>query len=131
MPGAPTTQPGIPGQGANQAVNLIQQMLTSPRTPPAGLNTGTVTTGMSGIAGVGGSADGTGIHVIKDHSKYKQWEFIYDIKNDKNIVGAAAAAGNPVLQQQQQGQSLTQPQPQTPTTPLQTSPPQPTQTSQQ
>ena len=65
---------------------------------------------MTGIAGVGGTADGEGIHVINDHSKYKEWEFIYDIKDDKTAVGAGAVMQNQLLQQQQQQQ---QAQPQT------------------
>ena len=49
-----------------------------------------------GIAGVGLPAEmkGEGIMVVKDRSKYREWEFIYDPKEDKNIVGAAAAAQN-------------------------------------
>jgi hypothetical protein len=42
--------------------------------------------------------EGKGIHVIKDHSKYKEWEFVYDIKNDKTVVGAQAAAAQQQLQ---------------------------------
>ena len=57
---------------------------------------------MTGIAGVGGSAPGEGIHVIGDHKKYKEWEFIYDIKNDKTAIGAGAVMQNQLLQQQQQ-----------------------------
>lgn len=76
---------------------MIQQLLTTPRQPPSS-TTGSVTTGGVGIAGVGGNADGKGIHVIKDHSKYKEWEFIYDIKNDKTVVGAQAAAAQQQLQ---------------------------------
>lgn len=57
---------------------------------------------MTGIAGVGGTAEGQGIHVINDHTKYKEWEFIYDIKNDKTAIGAGAVMQNQLLQQQQQ-----------------------------
>ncbi|HME06069.1 MAG TPA: hypothetical protein VKG25_03430, partial [Bryobacteraceae bacterium] len=47
----------------------------------------------AGIAGVGLPAEfkGKGIMVIKERSKYREWEFIYDPKDDKNVVGAAAA----------------------------------------
>jgi hypothetical protein len=88
---------GLGQQGGavpNQAVNLIQQILTTPRQPPpsvAGLSGGNV----GGIVGVASNAEGKGIHVINDHSKYKEWEFIYDIKNDKQALGGA------VLPQQQ------------------------------
>lgn len=66
---------------------------------------------MTGIAGVGGAAEGQGIHVINDHSKYKEWEFIYDIKNDKTAVGAGAAMQNQLLQQQQNQQPQQNPGP--------------------
>ena len=80
------TQQGVAPQ--SQAVNLIQQILTTPRQPPpsvAGLSGGNV----GGIVGVASNAEGKGIHVINDHSKYKEWEFIYDIKNDKQALGGA------------------------------------------
>jgi hypothetical protein len=50
----------------------------------------------TGIAGVGLPAafKGSGIMIIKEHAKYREWEFIYDPKEDKNVVGAAAAAQN-------------------------------------
>lgn len=103
IPGVPGVQnPGTPG-APNQAANLIQQLLTTPRQPPSSIgNTNAVTGGMTGIAGVGGSAPGEGIHVIGDHKKYKEWEFIYDIKNDKTAIGAGAVMQNQLLQQQQQ-----------------------------
>lgn len=49
-----------------------------------------------GIAGVGVPAKfkGEGIMVVNDRSKYREWEFIYDPKKDKTIVGAAAANMN-------------------------------------
>jgi len=45
---------------------------------------------------VASNAEGKGIHVVNDHTKYKEWEFVYDLKNDKSVMGAAAGA----LQQQ-------------------------------
>jgi hypothetical protein len=50
----------------------------------------------AGIAGVGLPAEfkGKGIMVIKERSKYREWEFIYDPKDDKNVVGAQAAQMN-------------------------------------
>jgi len=60
------------------------------------------------IAGVASNADGKGIHIINDHSKYKEWEFVYDIKKDKTVVGAAGAAAQQQLQQQIQ--QMTNPQ---------------------
>jgi hypothetical protein len=124
MPGG---APGIPGApGANPAAGLIQQILTTPRQPPSSINTSNaVSGGMTGIAGVGGSADGIGIHVIKDHSKYKQWEFIYDIKDDKTAIGAGAVMQNQLLQQQQQNQQ----NPQQPNSPFGSQQAQPGQTT--
>lgn len=76
-------------------MGLIQQILTTPRQPPTSL--GGLTGGGTGIAGVASNADGKGIHIINDHSKYKEWEFVYDLKNDKSVLG-----------QQQQLQQLQQ-----------------------
>jgi len=103
VPFVPGATPGAPGP--NPAAGLIQQILTTPRQPPSSINTNAVTGGMTGIAGVGGVAEGQGIHKISDHTKYKEWEFIYDIKNDKTAVGAGAAMQNQLLQQQQQNQA--------------------------
>jgi hypothetical protein len=85
----------------NQALGLIQQILTTPRQPPASVSG--LTGGGSGIAGVASNADGQGIHIIGDRSKYKEWEFIYDLKNDKSALGQQQQ-----LQQLQQQQLLQQ-----------------------
>jgi hypothetical protein len=103
LPGGTQPQPGTPGAGGpqSQAVNLIQQILTTPRQPPpsvAGLTTGAT----GGIAGVASNAPGKGIHVVDDHTKYKEWEFVYDLKKDKTVVGAAGVAQQQQLQQQMQ-----------------------------
>jgi len=39
--------------------------------------------GGTGLAGVASTAKGIGIHIVNDRKKYQEWEFIYDIKNDK------------------------------------------------
>jgi len=89
---------------------LIQQILTTPRQPPSSIgNTNGVSGGMTGIAGVGGAAEGKGIHVVNDHAKYKEWEFIYDIKNDATAVGQGAVQTQQLMQQQQQQNQLQQP----------------------
>jgi len=56
-----------------------------------------LTGGGTGIAGVASNAQGKGIHVVNDHTKYKEWEFVYDLKNDKSVLGAAAGAMQPQL----------------------------------
>jgi hypothetical protein len=96
-------QPTPSGAGAppTQAADLIRNILTTPRQPPpsvAGLTTGAT----GGIAGVASTAEGKGIHVVNDHSKYKEWEFVYDLKKDKTVVGAAGVAQQQQVQQQMQ-----------------------------
>jgi hypothetical protein len=95
FPGAPmppqAQQPGAP----NQAVNVIQNLLTTPRQPPASLSTSSSGGGGTAIAGVASKYEGSGIKIINDHKKYKEWEFVYDFKNDTGRQGAV-----PGLQQQ-------------------------------
>jgi hypothetical protein len=80
---------------------MIQQLLTTPRQPPSSL--GNFTTGNTGgIAGVASTAEGKGIHVVNDHTKYKEWEFVYDLKKDKTVIGAAGVAQQQQIQQQMQ-----------------------------
>lgn len=98
QPGGPT--PGAPGQPQN-AANLIQQILTTPRQPPSSLG-GFTSGNTGGIAGVASTAEGKGIHVVNDHNKYKEWEFVYDLKKDKTVVGAAAVNAQQNVQQQMQ-----------------------------
>jgi hypothetical protein len=81
---------------------LIQGLLTTPRQPPATLG-GTFSGGGAGLAGVASTAKGEGIHRINDRSKYQEWEFIYDLKNDKSSAGQQQQ-----LQQLQQQQQLQQ-----------------------
>src|SRR5205085_1894358 len=96
------------------------QILTTPRQPPSSI--GGLTGGGTGIAGVASTAEGTGIHIISDHSKYKEWEFVYDLKNDKSALGQQQQLQqmqqNGLQQQQQNGlqqqQQQQQQQPQLP-----------------
>jgi len=80
-------------------VGLINQILTTPRQAPSSV--GGLTGGGSGIAGVASNAEGKGIHIINERTKYKEWEFVYDLKKDKSVLAAAA------LQQQQLGRTST------------------------
>jgi hypothetical protein len=105
---SPGGQQGQPGQAppgvappAQSAANMIQQILTTPRQPPSSVP-GFTTGSTGGIAGVASTADGKGIHVINDHTKYKEWEFYYDLKKDKTVVGAAAVNQQQQVQQQMQ-----------------------------
>jgi hypothetical protein len=83
---------------------MIQNLLTTPRQPPSTL--GGFSGGGAGLAGVASTAKGEGIHLINDHSKYQEWEFIYDLKNDKSSAGLQQQQQQ--LMQMQQGQQLGQ-----------------------
>lgn len=80
---------------------MIQQILTTPRQPPASISAFT-SGNTGGIAGVASTADGKGIHLVNDQSKYKEWEFVYDLKKDKTVVGAAGVNQQQQIQQQMQ-----------------------------
>lgn len=82
-PGAVGQQPGFPQPGmtaqpgSNQATQMIQQILTSPR--PGGMPSAAAGTIMgAGIAGVASNADSEGIMIYNDRTNYKEWEFIHD-----------------------------------------------------
>jgi hypothetical protein len=88
--GSTPGQPGQPGTGPS-AAGIIQNLLTTPRSAPDSSTStfGTVTGangtgGIGGIAGVASKFEGTGIKIIHDRKKYKEWEFVYDFKNDGN-----------------------------------------------
>jgi hypothetical protein len=110
MPGANGTPPGYgqPGniintqaQGANQAQQMIQQILTTPR--PGGMPgaTGGPTMG-GGIAGFASTADSEGIMVYNDRTNYKEWEFVFDLTKFKNppnpLNGSNGGVGTPASQ---------------------------------
>jgi type II secretory pathway pseudopilin PulG len=119
-----TTTPGAQQPGQNQALNLINQILTTPR-PQGGLAAGTGqplgTQIGGGIAGVASTLERAGIKIYNEKQKYNEWEFLYDLTKDKTGMGAAMAAGG-MPQQQQQQQQGTPAQPQTQQTPANTSP---------
>ena len=107
VPGAQGVSPQYPQPGmnvvnpSNAAVNLIQQILTSPRPggmpgPNAGmqgLNIG------PGIAGVASTSEDEGILVYNEHTKYIEWEFIYDPTKEKRVANPAAGlTGTPASQ---------------------------------
>jgi hypothetical protein len=97
-------QPGRPGAAAqNPAAQMIMDSLTRPR--PGGLNNVPGAPGLTvggGIAGVATTFEGESIKIYNERQNYNEWEFIYDIKNDKRI---ARQMGMP--QGNQPGQPLT------------------------
>jgi hypothetical protein len=104
----PFGQPGTtitPGGQQNQALTLINQILTTPRA--GGMAAGNQSMGglqiAGGIAGVASTVERTGIKVYNEKEKYNEWEFLYDLTKDKTGAGAALGAAGIQQQQQQQG----------------------------
>jgi hypothetical protein len=102
QPGAAISPNGQPGGG--QAMNLINQILTTPRQfpgaaqPMAGLQIA------PGIAGVASTATRKGIKIYNDKQKYNEWEFIYDLTKDTaGTAGTTGIAGAGSLGQNQPG----------------------------
>jgi hypothetical protein len=91
IPGAPGTTPGDVAKGIND-------LLTHPRQFPgatSGQNQALAGGGI-GIAGVASKSEYRGIKRYNDRSKYKEWEFVFDLSK---------------LQQQQQGGQQQSPSP--------------------
>src|SRR5262249_8326004 len=125
-------QPGMQtSPGNNAAVNMIQQILTSPR--PGGLpNQNAGMQGLNigpGIAGVASTAEAEGILVYNERTAYNEWEFIYDPTKEKRVANPnAGGVGTPASQigtpASQLGQQAGQqnPQGQQPTSPFGSTP---------
>ena len=109
-PGYPGAQPGttpyggnvgsspqgraFPQQGTqgnqNEAVRMIQQILTSPRPQGAQTASGTGMGGQTiggGVAGVASTVEQESIIVYDEHQNYNEWEFIYDMSKDRTNAG--------------------------------------------
>lgn len=73
--------PGAPGANpaSNTAVNLINQLLTTPRQPPAGIGPGTQQQNAGGLAGVASTFKGVSIKSYADRTKYQEWEFVFQL----------------------------------------------------
>jgi hypothetical protein len=93
----PTNVVPQPGQPAvpNQGLEMINKILTTPRSQmnmavpgASGLQIG------GGIAGVASVFEGPSIKVYNEREKYQEWEFVYDMKKDKRLLGAAGAVAN-------------------------------------
>ncbi len=107
--GAPAV-PGVPGVAgpalgaANPALDLIRRMLTTPN--PRGLQgIPTAPTAQQPatpmLAGVASNLEAESIKVYNDRTKYNEWEFLYDPRQDRAAMAAAQA--------QQQQQQMQQP----------------------
>ncbi len=98
MPGIPGTPGSAPGQ-PNQAVNMINNILTSPRPGGlAGIQTAGAGMGGTGIAGVASNVDEDAIMVYADQTNYSLWEFVYDGNFRPPPDPRQASSGTPVNQ---------------------------------
>ena len=90
----------------NAAVGMIQSMLTTPRQPSTDSNFGSGIAGGTALAGVATTFKGPSIKVYKDHQKYQEWEFIFDLKQGTPGQQPAPGAQQPTQpgQGQQPGQ---------------------------
>lgn len=89
---APAGQPAT--AAPNAALGMINQLLTTPRQPPAGATAGNTTLEMQGgIAGVASKDAEIGIMRYHDRKKYNEWEFVYDYKKDRTLGGGVPGAG--------------------------------------
>jgi hypothetical protein len=66
------------GPGSNNALGMIQNLLTTPQQPQAG-NMGAI--GAGGLVGVASTYKAPSIKIYKDRQKYNEWEFIFDLKS--------------------------------------------------
>jgi hypothetical protein len=111
LPGQPPPgqipQGGAPGApGANAGLNLIQQLLTTPRAPPPGIGPGTTdnqTTGAA-IAGVASKFSGPTIKSFGGRTDYSEWEFVFQPQQQQVMPQMGQQQQNG---QQQNGQQQT------------------------
>jgi type II secretory pathway pseudopilin PulG len=87
--------PGQPSLGGNPALDIIRTILTTPNPRglsgiPSATNTQQNTTPM--LAGVASNFEEESIKVYNDRTKYNEWEFIYDPRQDRLAVARAQAA---------------------------------------
>jgi type II secretory pathway pseudopilin PulG len=78
--GSSSLAPTGAGPGNTPVPEIIRTILTQPGARPGGLGGG-MTIG-AGIAGVASTLEAEGIKSYNDHTKYNEWEFIYDPRKD-------------------------------------------------
>jgi hypothetical protein len=101
-----------PGAASNQALGLINQLLTTPRQPPAATTAGPASnqTIGAGLAGVASTFTGPTIKSYADHSKYQEWEFVFQLQQQGVPGQTANPLANPLGGTQNGGaQNGTQP----------------------
>jgi hypothetical protein len=89
-PSAPGAAPAPP----NQALNMINQILTTPRQPPPGIGPATNTQQAvgGGIAGVASTNTGPTIKSYADKTKFEEWEFVFQLQQQ----GVPGQGANPL-----------------------------------
>jgi hypothetical protein len=91
-PGTLSTQGAAGAASSNQAVNLINQLLTTPRQPPAGVGQQPQTGG--GLAGVASTYKGATIKSYADRKKYQEWEFVFQLPTTTTLQAPQTAGAN-------------------------------------
>ncbi len=94
-------QGGAPGApGSNPGLNMIQQLLTTPRAPPPGIGPATTdqSTGAA-IAGVASKFAGPSIKSYGGRTDYSEWEFVFQPQQQQVLPASQQQNG-----QQQGGQ---------------------------
>jgi hypothetical protein len=92
---------GQPGVAPNNAVQMINQMLTTPRQGGAPTSNGPFQNNMNGglgLAGVASLYEGPSILVYGDRQKYNEWEFVFDLKQNtlgQQQTGSQGLPGGP------------------------------------
>jgi hypothetical protein len=81
--------------GSNPALDIIRTILTTPN--PRGLSgvptaSDTQPTGTPLLAGVASNLEADSIKVYNDRTKYNEWEFVYDPRQDKTAAARTQSA---------------------------------------
>ena len=89
----------VPTTGPNPALDIIKNLLTTPRPGGAPVTSGSAGSPAigGGIAGVASTLEAEGIKVYNDRTKYNEWEFIYDMKQDKTAFGMTPGGPGQVM----------------------------------
>lgn len=89
---------GINPTGGNQAVDLINQLLTQPRQPPPGIGAVQAQQGQNpGIVGVASTHTAASIKRYADRGHYNEWEFIFQVQNPGQQVPGQQGQRTPGL----------------------------------
>jgi hypothetical protein len=94
---APIGAPGIPGAPNNNAINMINQLLTTPRQAPTTVGQNQPASG-GGLAGVASTYKGVSIKSYGDRTKYQEWEFVFQLNTQGTLQSpmGLGANGRPV-----------------------------------